>query len=131
MTDTNTHQQFINLMRIFLEFCQEELSLNDLPKIKWSNTGISNESQPSFGGFTPKNASIKIEVLNRHPLDICRTLAHELVHYKQLLNDEINPNSGETGSKEENRANSVAGIIMRKFGKIHPEFYSYKPITHL
>jgi hypothetical protein len=30
---------------------------------------------------------------------------------------------GEDGSPIENEANAVAGIIIRKYGKLHPELY--------
>jgi hypothetical protein len=33
----------------------------------------------------------------------------------------LKPNSGNDGSPEENEANSTAGVVMRKFTKLHPE----------
>ena len=35
----------------------------------------------------------------------------------------LKPNSGETGSDHENDANSIAGIIMRDYGKQNPDIY--------
>jgi hypothetical protein len=57
--------------------------------------------------------------------DICRTIAHELVHRKQ---DEMGfikdrNTAGETGSPIENQANAVAGILLRDYGKINKEIY--------
>jgi hypothetical protein len=98
-----------------------ELELTHLPKIKLSHV-LDSQGQPSFGGFIPDDKSIRLAVDGRHPVDICRTLAHELVHFKQNENNQLNPDSGETGSDEENEANSVAGIIMRKFSKQFPEY---------
>jgi hypothetical protein len=58
---------------------------------------------------------IKIQVAKRHPLDIYRSLAHELVHYAQKCNgQELN---GEDGSECENEANAKAGILLRKYTK--------------
>lgn len=125
----NDYNIFVKVMKLFLEFCQTELELDALPKITWlAGKVIANNEQPSFGGFNPNTQTINIEILNRHPLDISRTLAHELVHFKQHLNDELDHNSGETGSKHENQANALAGIIMRKFGKRYPNLYKCKPI---
>jgi Zn-dependent peptidase ImmA (M78 family) len=59
--------------------------------------------------------------MNRHPNDILRTIAHELVHYKQDTEHRLEPDSGTTGSPEENQANAVAGIVMRHFNKQYPE----------
>lgn len=108
-------------LRDFLPFVMQELELTQLPKIKLSHT-IDNHGQPSFGGFVPDSKSIRLAVNGRHPVDICRTLAHELVHFKQNENNQLNPDSGETGSDEENEANSMAGVIMRKFSKQFPEY---------
>jgi hypothetical protein len=50
-----------------------------------------------------------------------RTLAHELVHWKQRESGlELD---GSDGSETEDQANAVAGVIMRKFGKMYPEYF--------
>ena len=108
-------------LRDFLPFVMQELELTQLPKINLSHT-LDSGGQPSFGGFVPDSKSISLAVSGRHPVDICRTLAHELVHFKQNENNQLNPNSGETGSDEENEANSMAGIIMREFSKQFPDY---------
>jgi len=123
------HQAFIEAMREFLKLCMEELDLDKLPKIKWLTTGGITGKQPTFGMFKNGDQTISIEIKNRHPLDIMRTLAHELTHYKQFLNGDIDSKSGETGSDIENQAHAVAGIIMRHFDKAHPEIFKSKPIT--
>lgn len=108
-------------LRDFLPMAMRELELTQLPKIKLSHT-LDSQGQPSFGGFVPDTRSIKLAVNGRHPVDICRTLAHELVHFKQNENNQLNADSGETGSNEENEANSMAGIIMRKFSQEFPDY---------
>jgi hypothetical protein len=50
-----------------------------------------------------------------------RTLAHELVHYKQDIEDRLDDNSGATGSPEENEANAQAGVVMRDYSEQNPE----------
>lgn len=49
--------------------------------------------------------------------DILRTLAHELVHHMQNLDDRLQDNSGDDGSPEENEANALAAVIMRQYGR--------------
>jgi hypothetical protein len=61
-------------------------------------------------------------------VDILRTVAHELVHYRQDIRNELNDQSGATGSPEENQAHEIAGVIMRHFNKQYPEFLRSHPI---
>jgi hypothetical protein len=104
-----------------LPVAMKELALDHLPKIKIVRK-LDHSGQPTFGTFSDKGITLAVD--GRHPIDICRTLAHELVHYKQKLDDQLNADSGKTGSPEENEANSVAGVIMRNFSKQHPEHMS-------
>jgi hypothetical protein len=82
------------------------------------------EEQPSFGAYVPSKHHIFINPSNRNMVDILRTLAHELVHAKQNELGLLTPESGETGSEHENDANSIAGILMRDYGKQNPNIYN-------
>ena len=46
-----------------------------------------------------------------------------MVHHKQNELGLMHPDSGKTGSDIENQANSVAGVMMRNFGKTHEDIY--------
>ena len=118
----------VDILSAFLPFCMKSLELDQLPKIKLAKR-IDAGPQPTFGMFDPDASTITLGISNRHPLDIVRTLAHELVHYRQAVEDRLNDESGTTGSDEENEANAGAGILMRSFGKKHPEFFAVKPIA--
>lgn len=114
------------IVKNFLILCKEELKLTDLPKIQW----LTKASEfGSFGSFDPNDGTIKLVIVNRQILDSLRTLAHELVHFRQWTKDELHPESGETGSEQENEANSRAAVIMRKFGRRHPELFKLEPIA--
>ena len=69
---------------------------------------------------------IYVSVINRHPVDILRSLAHEMVHYKQMINGQSI--QGHTGSRHENEANAKAGVVLRDYGKLHPELFTMRPI---
>lgn len=114
----------IKILDQFLPFCAERLELKELPKIKIvDNNGYSLEYK-SFGGYNPNTKSIVLAIQDRHIADVLRTLAHELTHYKQDMDGQLeDPNAGETGSDQENEANSQAGIIMRDFGRANPKIY--------
>lgn len=109
----------------FLKKVKSELDLKKFPKITLSNNSQEAVDMCSWGGYNPQYKSIYIVVANRHPMDIFRTLAHELTHYKQDIEGKLNPNSGETGSKEENEANSKAAIIMRNFAQEKPNLFEH------
>jgi hypothetical protein len=111
------------LVTKFLSFCKGELGLDSIPKISLLLDKEYSVEHHSFGGYNPEDKSIRLAISDRHPVDILRTLAHELVHYRQDMSGELTPTSGETGSDHENEANSMAGIIMRNFGKDNPEIY--------
>ena len=103
-----------------LKLCQHELELDNLPKIQFIDQSfIDGGGKKSFGEFT--GDTIKVVIKDRHPMDILRTLAHELVHWKQM-NSNMDMN-GEDGSDTENQANAVAGIIMRKFSEKYPDYF--------
>jgi hypothetical protein len=121
LSEAVIHPNIINALQDFLPFVMKMLKLNKLPRISVHKT-IETGDQPSFGGYNPDDGTIQLALKDRHPADILRTLAHELVHFKQDLNGTLNDNSGMTGSNEENQANSQAGIIMRHFNKRFPQY---------
>jgi Zn-dependent peptidase ImmA (M78 family) len=84
----------------------------------------------SFGYFEPGSKKIWVFAGNRIMADVFRTLAHELIHRKQEEDGKIQNDSGETGSEIENEANSLAGVILREFGKQYEEIY-INPIQNL
>jgi hypothetical protein len=99
-----------------------------LPKIKFESH-VHDTAQPTFGKYASGDHVLRVALINRHPNDILRTLAHELTHYKQDIEHELDHNSGSTGSPEENQANALAGVVMRHFNKQYPEYLSSTPIT--
>ena len=109
-----------HLMSKFLPLAAKFLRLQFLPKIKIRQQ-LHDDVQASFGRFDVKTGTIFLAIKNRHPVDVLRTLAHELVHFKQHTEHKIKPESGRTGSPEENEANQVAGILLRIFNKKFPE----------
>lgn len=120
-------REFSEHMRKFLKLCVHMLELDDLPHIVWI-TSPKIEDRTTFGTFSPRDMTIQVSLLERHPLDIMRTMAHELTHYKQQVDGNLTAISGRTGSKQENEANATAGIIMRKFNQLHPECFSMKSL---
>jgi Zn-dependent peptidase ImmA (M78 family) len=121
-------QRFIEMFEKFLPIAMKYIKLESLPTMKFE-TQIGDTQQPTFGRYENGNHVLYVALMNRHPNDILRTIAHELVHYKQDTEHRLEPDSGTTGSPEENQANAVAGIVMRHFNKQYPEYMNSRPIT--
>jgi len=121
-------ETFVGMFKKFLPLAMEVLELDKLPEFKFSPI-IDSGNQPSFGMYSVEDKMLHVALKNRHPVDILRTVAHELVHFKQDMLGELNDESGATGSPEENQAHEIAGVIMRYFNKQNPQFLSSDPIT--
>jgi hypothetical protein len=113
----------------FIRFAAEHLDLDKLPKFDFLFDSHRSVENRSFGGYST-DKHITITVLNRHIMDVCRTLAHELVHFKQDISGDLTgDNPGATGSPQENEANAEAAVIMRNWGKLHPELFNKQSIV--
>jgi len=113
----------------FIRFAAKDLGLDSLPKFDFVFDSSRSIEHKSFGGYAPGEEHITITVKNRHIMDVCRTLAHELVHYSQDLKSELDDDdAGSTGSPQENEANARAAVIMRNWGKRNPNFFEKEAI---
>jgi len=120
-----TRIQFDSILKAFLIFLKRELRITfDVPIILIDDVDFAKKVF-AFG-FINEDKVIYLSIVNRHPIDILRTLSHEMIHYKQLI--EKGTLKSHAGSPEENFANAKAGEIMRKYGKLHPELFDLMPI---
>jgi len=117
------------ILHDFVRFAAEDLELESLPEFDFRFDNFKSVHHKSFGGYAPGDEHITITVKNRHIMDVCRTLAHELVHYSQDLKKELEDDgAGATGSPQENEANARAAVIMRNWGKRNPNFFEKEAI---
>jgi Zn-dependent peptidase ImmA (M78 family) len=122
-----TKIQFDAILKRFIVFLKRELRLTyDIPVILIDDADYAKRNA-AFGEIT-KNNVIYLSIINRHPMDILRTLAHEFVHYKQNMEKGLERKSSFAGSSIENRANAKAGELMRKYGQLHPELFDLMPL---
>lgn len=115
----------------FVDYCCDHLGIEKQPTIKYKQPSEQGE-QPSFAAYSPHNNEVIIMTKNRHPMDVFRSVAHELVHHKQNEDGRLGKDiaqEGATGSDIENEANSEAGKIMRHFGKANPNYFSMSYVT--
>ena len=129
LTESLEKKDTYKILLDFIKFAAEDLELNSLPKFDFAFDAKRSLEHKSFGGYRPGAEHITITVKNRHIMDVCRTLAHELVHYKQDLDKQLEgDNPGATGSPQENEANARAAVIMRNWGKANPDLFTQESI---
>jgi hypothetical protein len=106
----------------FVNFSKEFLGIDDDIKVK-----LAFERTPDLKttAYYSTNGFVVVYAKDRAIIDVCRSIAHELVHHKQNLDGRLKDaaRDGEDGSPIENEANAVAGILIRKYGRLNPEIY--------
>ena len=113
------HEKFGPMLDTFIKFASNKLGVKSLPTHELKKDEMSS----SFAAYSPSEKHVIVVTKNRHPMDIFRSVAHELVHHKQNEDGRLGKNveeEGATGSDIENEANSEAGKIMRWFAKENP-----------
>lgn len=124
---TITRIQFEEILKKFIVFLKQQLHFtHDIPIILVDDVEFSKKVR-AFGEISSKNI-IHISIINRHPVDILRTVAHEYMHYKQHLEKGIPRKVTHAGDATENQANAKAGELMRKYGNLHPELFDLMSI---
>ena len=119
-----TRSQFESILKKFLIFLKRELKFAyDIPIILVDDVDFSKNNK-TFGLMYPDK--IVISIVNRHPLDILRTVAHEYIHHKQQR--EGKNLNGNAGSVSENEANAKAGEIIRKYSNFQSDLFDLMPI---
>ncbi len=106
----------------FIEFGKGELDLDDDFRVNLTSNGDDIET---LANYDMADEEINVLTKDRAVPDIIRSIAHEMVHHKQNERGDLrgNPEEGEDGSPWEDEANSKAGVLVRRFGKIKPEIY--------
>ena len=110
----------LDLIQKFVNYVCERLSIDgDVDvNLQQQRDGLTTTAQ-----FNTLTNEIDIYANGRHPVDICRSIAHELVHHKQKEEDRLYNGAGEDGTEIENEANAVAGVMIREFGRENPRLY--------
>ena len=88
--DTNVFKKYIPSLIEFM--INSGLKIKPLPKIIINSKDVKNsENVLGKTAYYDKNKKqITLFTLNRHPKDILRSLAHELIHHEQNLNNRLN-----------------------------------------
>jgi len=114
------------ILKDFIDFCFKELKLKQMPTIKLRKDPEWSVRNKTFGRYINNQHLLEVAWGHRHIMDVLRTVAHELTHKHQHERDgqRMGPTAGETGSPWENEANARAGILMRDYARLHPDYFA-------
>ncbi len=99
----------------FLDFCQDNLGYTTPASVELVT---DRDSLVTLASYNLNDNSVKVYSRNRALADILRSIAHELVHHKQLEDGRIDINNPpqDIGGEIEDEANAVAGQLVKAFG---------------
>lgn len=117
----NSEKYLYYIKKCFNECCKE---LNiPKPKLQIINNDSYTKQHNSYGGYIPSENKIILVIYGRDCMSSIRSLSHECKHAEQNYNNQLNSNSGDDGSNEENDANIYSGKTCRWFGRKYPEAF--------
>lgn len=111
------NQSYYEYINQFLSFAKQHLQLDEFPSqiiiVAQRYHGLTT------GAFFPSEKKIFIYGKNRALVDIIRTLAHELTHFRQLLQNKIK--SAERDWNLEAEADIEAGKMVYTFARVNDQ----------
>jgi hypothetical protein len=106
----------------FVLFVKKQLELKTIPTIKIQNDREGLKTTANYD-YTKENKIIKVCAMNRALVDVCRSIAHELVHHKQFEDGRLEVKPPDIGGEIEDEANAKAGQFIKMYSKEDPTIY--------
>jgi hypothetical protein len=125
----NPQDNFVSLSQYMID---NGMNIKPLPKIKVIKDDKENASDllGKTAYYDPSNKSITLYTFGRHPKDVLRSFAHEMVHHEQNLNGKLdnitttNTNEGGDLPEIEKEAYEKGNMMLRNWeDKIKSEKY--------
>ena len=85
----NLKEGFVSLSKYMID---NGMNIKPLPKIKVIKDDKENASNllGKTAYYNPNEKSITLYTMNRHPKDVLRSFAHEMIHHEQNMNGKLN-----------------------------------------
>ena len=106
----------------FVLFVKKQLELETVPTIKIQNNRDGLKTTANYD-YTKENKLIKVCAKNRALVDVCRSIAHEMVHHKQFEQGRLKKQPPDIGGEIEDEANAKAGQFIKMYAKEDPTIY--------
>ena len=107
----------------FVLFVKEQLELKTIPTVKIQNNRDGLKTTANYD-YTKENKIIKVCAKNRALVDVCRSIAHEMVHHKQFEQGRLKTQPPDIGGEIEDEANAKAGQFIKMYAKEDPNIYN-------
>ena len=107
----------------FVLFVKEQLELKTVPTVKIQNNRDGLKTTANYD-YTKENKIIKVCAKNRALVDVCRSIAHEMVHHKQFEQGRLKVQPPDIGGEIEDEANAKAGQYIKMYAKEDPNIYN-------
>jgi len=116
----NPKESFVSLSRYMID---NGMNIKPLPKIKVIDNDAKNASNllGKTAYYDPNNKSITLYTFGRHPKDVLRSFAHEMIHHEQNINGTLGnistTNTNEDGDLDgiEREAYEKGNIMLRNW----------------
>jgi hypothetical protein len=114
--DMNPQKQ--EVLAKFCIYCMDELGMDaDVDTTIYIEHSRGDNGIKTTAFYNPNNDEVKVYGRNRALVDICRSIAHELVHMSQRVRGLLGKPTKDIGGFHEDEANAVAGQIIKMFAK--------------
>ena len=107
----------------FVIFVKKQLELKTVPTVKIQNHRDGLKTTANYD-YTKENKIIKVCAKNRALVDVCRSIAHEMVHHKQFEQGRLKVQPPDIGGEIEDEANAKAGQFIKMYAKEDPNIYN-------
>ena len=94
---------FIEKLVSLTDYMMDHINIEPLPDVNFVEDDTKN-ADDFFGKtayYNPNNKSITLYTLKRHPKDVLRSFAHEMVHHKQNLEGKLNNIEGQNINEDD------------------------------
>jgi hypothetical protein len=114
-------EEQIGVIKQFIQMLQKDISLKKDVDISFES---NNQKVPMTTGVRLPKHHIHVLAKDRLLVDVLRTIGHEWSHefQHQKLGVKDTDKIQDIGGPEENMANTLAGIFVKKFAKQYPKF---------
>jgi hypothetical protein len=87
LTENISHDEFKKHLKEFYNYASKKLGITKKPRIVFKKDLKNSEDMfGKTGYYDPDNELIALFITGRHPKDVLRSFAHELIHHYQKLN---------------------------------------------
>jgi hypothetical protein len=97
------NEDFIEKLVSLTDYMMDHISIEPLPDINFVEDDVKN-ADDFFGKtayYNPNDKSITLYTLKRHPKDILRSFAHEMIHHKQNLEGKLKNIQGQNINEDD------------------------------